>query len=239
MALITRAGVVPVTVDELPFVITTKEAQEHLQKSLDIVIDIMRKDNNDQEDVEIYLMTSKKSDRFYPFYLFLPTTALESAKKKRNNKEASIFNPENYDNRTARLKQEIYNWLHPFMYNKEDIESFFSPTCRNALKLNLSTCHELKNNYLPKIQRYNRGRNEYIMVILDPLKIFHHMLTNIKERDTFWVNVNSDKIEKINNGNYRYNVARIVRTSKNNKHRKHDPTEMMIREFSKKLNGGR
>lgn len=187
-----------------------------------------------QDDVNIILVTTRMSKKFLPFYIFLPTNVLIRSGKKIEN-EASIFSPDNED-KTASLKNEFYHWIRPLLYPRKEIESFFIPTFRNEMDLTLKKCHEIKQNSVPRIQRFNRGETEYVAAILDPIRVFHQMLESTNEKDNFRVMIDSSHIEKIRGGNYRYDISRVKCKNKNKKNRNASNGEQLAYELSRRFN---
>lgn len=188
-----------------------------------------------QEDVSLTLITTKMSKKFFPFYIFLPTSILVNSSKLKKN-ESSIFTPDN-DSTTAKLKNEFFNWIKPLLYPRKEVDAFFAPTVRNSMELTLKKCHEIKFSATPKIQRWNNGKEEYVVAILDPIRVFHYMLENAKEHDSFQILIDSNHIEPIRRGNYRYDVSRVKnKNGKNKKNRNMSSREQLAYELSRKFN---
>lgn len=233
MELKTRSGLVPVE-NELPFNITTTDAEEFLQGKIDQMIAAINKNGGHQDDVKIMLFSSKCSRKFVPFMILLPTLVLKGKdKKKRDSSELTIFNPENTE-KQAILKNEFYVLLQCFMYDKNDEKSFFSNTARSSLGITLKTSHTLKANRIPKVQKLNKGNTEYVTCLIDPIRLFHDMLTDVNDRDTKF-DVEVGDVEAIKNGNFKYEVYRVLSKKKNRNDR--SLAERLAMEVNQRVNG--
>lgn len=213
MSLKTKAGLVPVE-NEIPYSITTEQAEEFLQKQIDGIVATMNRSGEGpgQGDVKIMLLTIKCSKKFAPFMLLLPTNILIGKKDKKNEAELDMFNPECSD-KIAKLKKPFFDLVGAYMYNKNDEKCFFSNNWRQALGVSLKTSQMLKNNRIPKVQKFNKGQNEYVACIIDPLRLFHYMLRDVNDNEAkFGVEIASS--EQIKSGNWKYEVYRVTRKKK-------------------------
>lgn len=207
----TRAGLVPVET-EMPYSITTEEAEEFLQQKFDAIVSAMQKKGEHQEDVKIMLFTTKCSKKFMPFMVLLPLSVLKGKKERKNDYELDLFNPESSE-KIAKLKDPFYQLIGSFIYNKNDESSFFSNAWRQALGVSLKTSHMLKANRTPKIQKFNKGASEYVVCMLDPVRLFHDMLTDVNNKDAKF-GVEIAHTECIKSTNFRYEVLRVARKKK-------------------------
>ena len=208
----TRAGVVPAQ-NDIPFEITTKDAETFLQKKVDGLINLMNQKGRNHDDVKVMLLSAKCSKKFIPFMLLLPTSVIKGSKNNRNEYEPSIFTPED-DDRSVKLEDEIYKLVKCYCFTPNEVESFFSATWRQALNISLKTAHSLKATSKPTVQKFNDGKSKFVVCFIDPVRVFKDMLTDVRRPDErFGIEI-GEKYH-IQNGNYKYKVYRG--TNKKNK----------------------
>lgn len=233
MSIKTRAGLVPVET-EVPFAITTENAEDYLQKKFDFAVNEMRNPKRDgmkpvqQEDVKITLISTKCSSKFYPMMLLMPLNVLKNKQDKKNSNELDMFNPTNSE-KSANMKKPFYDVIMPYLFNKDDESAFFSNTVRQNLKISLKTSHTLKANRLPKIQKFDKGRAEYIVCLIDPIRLFHDMLSDVSGNagtNNFTAEISN--VNQIKNGVCKYDVYRIARKSKSRNNSFEDKLAMEI-----------
>lgn len=204
----TRSGLRPANT-EVPYIITTEDAERYLQKKVDAIVAVMNSNadgNNRQEPVQITLMSLKCSKKFHPFFLMLPTNTLVG--KGKNKEELQIFNPEESEGQT-RIKPLLYKLVKSFRYEKRDESVWFNSQWRSVLGIRHQTVQILKDHRLLKIQRFNKGKNSYVTCVIDPIRLFHDMLedpTNDDERFRVYIN----KTTPIRAGHAEYEVIRVL-----------------------------
>ena len=84
MSMRTKSGMVPGNDKDLPFDINTVEAEKFLQKKVDRIVEMMKKNGKEQLPVDVKLITTRCSKKFMPFVLVLSTTALKNNSKKNS-----------------------------------------------------------------------------------------------------------------------------------------------------------
>ena len=67
----TKCGLEP-DMSEVPFKITTKMVEEHLQKAINLMVRDLREKNVNARDVRITVMTDNISKQFRPFIIAIP-----------------------------------------------------------------------------------------------------------------------------------------------------------------------
>ena len=239
----TLSGLRPTERREEPFEPTTNEAEAFLQKKFDAIVKQMnreiRKYNEDhpdednvslQEDIEVNLITNRMSSKFYPFVLVLPSSVLKDGSKKRGKNELDIFNPQ-HSEQNANIKDPLYAVIKPFLYDDNDKKSFFSTNFQHALKISSRTAGSLKAYCRPKIHRFDKDRVSYVVILLDPLRLFHNMLERPDDKTPFDVMI--DRVEQLKGGNFKYYTSRVIK-SKNKKNKKGINFEKVI---TQKING--
>ena len=208
----TRAGLVPANAD-IPFAIRTEDAEDFIKAKFDFLTEALKKKYPNIQNLEIVVTSKDFSKSFVPFIIAISTNVLKP-KSNSDDEELSIF--KNADT-AADLIPEYYQLLKTYMYDNADIEAFFPQTTRQSLGLSMSSVHELKASSKPKVYHLNRGQYEYVMAYIDPLRVFHDMLTDTDQPDQRFL-VNVETIEKIKGGNFVYNVRRCTKFKKNKKH---------------------
>lgn len=219
----TKSGLQPVQT-ELPFVITTREAEEFLQRKFNLL-------RGDNARTQVSLFTTEVSRKFLPFMLLLPTSVMQGKAKKDNGFELSIFSPQRDDNR-VNLQREVYATIAPYVFNKADEQAFFSPDWRREREVTGSMSNKLKFTRTPHIQKYNNNKVQFVAMLIDPVRLFHDMLTDPDKKDNFQVQIGST--EKIKTGEYRYTV--IKRSIFNSKKPK-NYDEILANEINRKMRG--
>lgn len=222
----TLSGIQPAETNKVPFIESTARVEQFLQKKFDGIIEMMNNEitewNNAhpdedqkelQEAVEVNLITMRMSSKFYPFLLILPASVLKDRSNRRIKDELEIFNPQHTE-RSAKVKDPLYEIIAPFMYDNRDKESFFTPTLQHELKISSRTSSTMKINCRPKVHSFDKGRTNYVMVFLDPLRLFHNMATPLNG-SKFPFRISIERVEQIKGSNYKYYFERVLKTGKN------------------------
>jgi hypothetical protein len=163
------------------------------------------------------LFSTKCSKKFIPFMLLMPLSVLKGKKDRKDTDELDMFNPGNSD-KVAQMKDSLWKLISAYTYDKKDENAFFSNVWRQSLGINYRMSHTLKANRLPKIQKFNKGQNEYVVCWIDPLRLFHDMLTDTEHKDaSFRCIINST--DQIKGGNFKYEVYRSINGKKKNSDR--------------------
>lgn len=210
-----RGGITPIQTNEnLPFIITTANVQEYLQKRINAAINVARHDAGlNVPDINVTVNSIPLTDSFMPFFILLPMKAIVNGDSKvknnpKNYAELSIFHSDVFNEKSSKIKiqQHIHLVLRPYFYEKNDIEALKN---RNVVKhpIRPSSINKIRHEDRYKIHKF--GDKAYVTVILDPIKIFMDMLCTGNERlgdcnFQVWV----DKIKKLNGGNVSYKLTR-------------------------------
>lgn len=226
----TVSGLVPERRKAEPYNITTMKAEAFLQKKFDAIIQIMnkeiRKHNQEhpdekpipyQDPVEVNLITTRMSQKFYPFVLMLPSSVLENKNQYEEGDELDIFNPQ-HSEKNARIKEPLYKIIQPFFYDDNDRKAFYSQNFQHTLKISHSTADALKVNCRLRIHHFAKESVTYVAVLLDPLRLFHNMLTSTDDNTPFSVFI--DRVDQMKGGDFRYSVLRSPKDRNNKKRHK-------------------
>lgn len=209
----TRAGIQP-SEQELPFSITTLDVEQYLQRKLNVVVNGMRQNGQyNGEDIEVKIVTVEMGSKFIPFTVVLPMNVLRD-KRRHPKDELSIFNPKDND-ATVNIYEPIMKMFASYTFDKADGEAFFSADWRRARGVSTTTSAVLKRNRLPIVQKLNNGSMERITFLIDPIRVFHDMLTMDANNTNFRIEI--ENWQKIRSGEFRYDMRRVVNKKKNKK----------------------
>lgn len=227
--LTTRSGLTP-NEAQLPFSITTSDVESYLQKKIDTVLNRAASGNSASKiDVRVYTTEAGKS--FLPFVVILPLEALEDKNHKKQKPMPSIFDTKGTDG-TANLKKEIYEVLSAYTFNKQDGEMFKSDSWRRDHHVNREATTVLLGMRTPKVVSMEGGRLKVVELMIDPIRVFHDMLKMPNDNRNFMINV--DGWQKIQTGEFRYDVKRALNKNKGKKYK-----NTLADELNRKMRGYR
>lgn len=219
----TKAGIQPVQT-ELPFIITTGEAEKFLQRKFSLL-------GGHLSNTQVSLFTTEVSKKFLPFMLLLPTSVMKGKGSRNSDGELSIFNPVNDDNR-VNLQNEVFSTIAPYVFNKADEQAFFSPDWRREREVSASMSNKLKFTRTPHIQKYNNNKVQFVAMLIDPVRLFHDMLSDPDRKEQFQIQIG--RSEKVKTGEYRYNVIKRINTFDR---RPKNYDEILANEINRKMRG--
>lgn len=238
----TRAGLVPVLPSEVPYSITTAMAEDHLQRILNKVSAGARSMGANVPDITITLHTLECSKKFRPLFLMMPTSALaESSKNEKKKNEPSIFNTSNNGEQNAKLHKPLFEAIKPFLYTKGDVEAFTkSPNIRRTLRIDSYAAYNIKNFHMPKVQTFNNGRDEYVVVVIDPIRLFHQMLETDSDPKggNRGYDVEIGLSENIRQGNFKYEVFKVFTNNGKKKNKNKSDRDKVNMEIQRKFKRG-
>ena len=224
--LITRAGLIP-NERELPYSITTTDVESYLQSKVDIVAN---GDGGSGVNVRVY--TTEAGKEFLPFVVILPLDVLDDEGKKSKKNLPSIFDTKG-ESGVANMKDKYYKVFSPYIYTKEDESAFFSEDWRRARRVNRETSPVLKSLRQPKVTAMENGNVKVVSFMIDPIRIFHDMLSLANDNRSFRICING--WQKIQTGEFRYDVSRIVNKGKGGKKYR----DTFADELNRKMRGNR
>lgn len=232
----TRAGLVPSQNEGLPYAIRTNEAERHLQEKFDVLANSLTNEQGGGKKIQwhIDLFTNEASKKFLPFVMVIPDSALADSKQDKDDyDEEEIFRP-HARNHTVKIQRPFYELLKIFMYDKNDVDTFKkSNAWKIANDITRSAQQNLVSIATPKIVSFNNGHTKKTLVLIDPLRVFHDMLTSTNpEDDKRDFKVNIDHWKKIDIGEYEYTVIRYLAKKGNYK-------KSFKQEFNAKMRSGR
>ena len=192
------------------FDITTSDAQKFLQANATMIDRAIEKRLGKSEgeiNTKVQLMSvnfsGKDKQPFVPFLMMVSGNIID--RRTMDDDIPSILKPD-IDN-GVHLNSVYYNQLFaPYMYNKDDIKAFNSPSYRRGMHITLpfSTLNELKKYMKPKIEFTNGNRedvnNAQVVVMIDPIRLFNKLVfdrNNPRARYKVFVK-NATKIDDLN-----------------------------------------
>lgn len=220
-----RAGLQPVQQSK-PFEIRTSQVKDYLQKKVNTLYATAGKG----EAPTINMYTTEISRKFYPFIIVLGTDCMKSYENDDDTKIDTFFQT-NTDETYVDLDEVLFNLFRNYTYNKSDQEAFFSDVFRREMGITKSSSVLLKSLRAPKLMTVNGGRDQVITFMIDPIRVFHDMLTEEDDKREFLVHVKD--IKKINIGEYRYLLKREIKSGKN----KGPKSNNFIHELEGKIKG--
>ena len=229
--LTTRSGIMP-NEGELPYSITTTNVETYLQDKVNVILNRMAKEDGNYpiKSIDVRVYTTEAGKCFLPFIVVLPTDVL-NGKRSKNPDVDAIFN-QSCEDGSANMRPEFFNLFKSYVYTKDDEAAFFSDDWRRARRVDRSTSSVLKQYRTPKVTNIENGKVQVVSFMLDPLRIFHDMLTMPNDNRSFKVDIT--KWQKIQSGEFRYEVVRLI-NGKNGKKHKHSVAD----ELNRKIRGGR
>ena len=197
----TKSGLMP-TQQEIPYNISTSQVEEYLQGKINLA-------TKDQGHIDVQVLTIQPGKKFAPIMIFFPENVSNNGRHQNNGNELSIFQSGG-GNEKVMLDQKLYRAIAPYVFNKEDENAFFSADWRRRVGVPANMSPLLKAYRKPHLQKFHNGKIKLIAIMLDPIRIFHDMLSsnNPEEarRERFCVFIQN--IEKIKNANVTYTVTR-------------------------------
>lgn len=217
----TRAGLLP-NERELPFSITTSDVESYLQSKIDVV------NAKEGSNTVVRVYTTEVSRSFLPFVVVLPLDVIADGEDKKNdNNVSSLFVNNDDDSKRVNLKEPYFKIFEPFIYNKNDENMFFADSWRREHDISRDKSPVLKSQRTAKINSLENGRLKVVTFMIDPLRVFHDMLIIPTDNRQFAVQI--DDWQKIQTGEFRFELVRNIRKGKNGKKYKNTVAEELNR----------
>ena len=208
-----------------PYTITTTNVQDFLQatasrvdRAIEQKIGAAKGSINTKVSVMSFNMSGKEEKKpFVPFIAMFSGNIIDAR--------------DNFANIPSVLKPDIDNGVHlndvyyktliaPFIYNKDDIKAFNSPSMRKQMhiRVNFKVLNTIKKYMKPTIEftgkDHDNLENATVAVVIDPLRMFKH-LTYDKSNPGVRYSVNVKSATEVDAQNYTFDVERIVNTHDN------------------------
>ena len=208
-----------------PYTITTTNVQDFLQatasrvdRAIEQKIGATKGSINTKVSVMSFNMSGKEEKKpFVPFIAMFSGNIIDAR--------------DNFANIPSVLKPDIDNGVHlndvyyktliaPFIYNKDDIKAFNSPSMRKQMhiRVNFRVLNTIKKYMKPTIEftgkDHDNIENATVAVVIDPLRMFKH-LTYDKSNPGVRYSVNVKSATEVDAQNYTFDVERIINTHDN------------------------
>lgn len=208
-----------------PYTITTTNVQDFLRatasrvdRAIEQKIGAEKGSINTKVSVMSFNMSGKEEKKpFVPFIAMFSGNIIDAR--------------DNFANIPTVLKPDIDNGVHlndvyyktliaPFIYNKDDIKAFNSPSMRKQMhiRVNFRVLNTIKKYMKPTIEftgkDHDNLENATVAVVIDPLRMFKH-LTYDKSNPGVRYSVNVKSATEVDAQNYTFDVERIVNTHDN------------------------
>ena len=208
-----------------PYTITTTNVQDFLQatasrvdRAIEQKIGAAKGSINTKVSVMSFNMSGKEEKKpFVPFIAMFSGNIIDAR--------------DNFANIPSVLKPDIDNGVHlndvyyktliaPFIYNKDDIKAFNSPSMRKQMhiRVNFRVLNTIKKYMKPTIEftgkDHDNIENATVAVVIDPLRMFKH-LTYDKSNPGVRYSVNVKSATEVDAQNYTFDVERIINTHDN------------------------
>ena len=206
-----RAGIQPEREKNPSFILRTTDIESSLQNKLNSLYSAANMGKAPKIDIKSVEM----SRMFYPFVVSLTPDCIYG-NNEGETKINAFFHADNSE-QYVKLEPIIFNLFKNYVYDKDDKKAFFSDSFRRELGLSKDKAVMLESLRQPKIMKFNNDKEEYIIFLIDPLRVFHDMLTNDGEKQDFLLDIPRGKTKKINTGIYQYKVVKYPAGSKNKK----------------------
>lgn len=218
---------------KLQYEIRTENVQKYLDSKFKFINDtLISRGEKGVEPIHVTLRSLRIGKRFLPFIVLLPETVLDRTSFDPNT--PSVFRPDE-DDEVVRIKPYYFRFLSNYMFSKEDIDAFNSRNWSRAAGVsNVNLIKILRRYSRPAIETMttSNGKSVSVMVLLDPLKIFHEMLideNNLGQRFSVFI----DEMQEVEDNNYVFTVSREV-----NKRTKEDLSQInnILRQMQRDAN---
>ena len=219
---------------KVQYEIRTEYVEKYLNDKFKFINDaLIKRGEKGVESITVNMRSLRIGKAFFPFIVMLPESVLDRFNFDPNT--PSVFRPEEDDD-AVRIKPYYYRFLSNYMYTKEDVNAFNSTSWqRQAGIRSASNMRILRRYSRPAIESMNtqNGKSISVMVLLDPLKVFHEMLiddNNPNQRFSVFI----EGMQEVEDNNYIFTVSREI--NKRNKVEK-DQIQNIIRQMQ--LQAGR
>jgi hypothetical protein len=206
----TRSGLLP-DISEPSFDATTTGVRDFLINGINTVTRSRQIPEFTANEISLYSIEAGKN--FTPFVLKLPLRAMEGKAERANSNVPSVFENKGEEaDRSVVLLPEIYKYLNSFAYKKEDIAAFNSDNVRRQFRMSRERVANLRSLRIPKIKKF--GKEKAIILLIDPLRIFHFMLEYTDRGVNEFFDVSIIEINKIRQGECKYKIKKIDKKKK-------------------------
>ena len=208
--------------------LSTKHVQEYIQEKVDVVVATLRKSHPEYANlgnIQIQVCGAKASEKFVPLMIILPPAALQD-EATTDDSVPTIFKERDEEGQLT-LIPALEKLFKLWAYTKEDKKELLRNTTyqQRVLNINNRTAQNIINWSVPRYRERKDGdeRSELIMFFIDPISIFHEMVSEVNETKNFTVEISDFK--KIRHGEYEFRIVKSYGKNKKNKKGKSSLTQ--------------
>lgn len=198
--------------------LSTKDVQTYIQERVDVIVAMLRKENPkyaNLKNFQVQVCGAQASNKFVPLMIILPPEALED-EATTNDNVPSIFLERDEEGQLTLIPM-LQKLFKLWAYTKDDKKAMETSAYQRAVNINRKTAQDIINWSVPRYrQRKDDGeKSELIMFFVDPIKVFHEMVSEENETKDFTISINDFK--KIRHGEYDFRVTKSYGKKKKNK----------------------
>lgn len=215
------------TVERYKF--TTDDIREFLQGRIEAIGAKLKQNpqkGKEVADCQLVLISHKSSDVFYPLLAILPENVIKQT--HRDPDMPDIFWG---DDEQFKMVDNVYGGIYAFAFTKAEKNGLLkSSTWRNSLKLSSREASWIAKYSFPRVVKIkgSGGVQRYVIMLLDPVKIFREMVKGPNDVVDKMKGPNFDievHAERMNGRMCRYEVQK---SPKKNKRRQDKDIEAVI-----------
>lgn len=189
--------------------LSTKDVQSYIQERVDFIVAALRKNNPkyaNLKNFQVQVCGAKASEKFVPLMIILPPDALEDEATSHDD-VPSIFLERDEEGQLTLIPM-LQNLFKLWAYTKEDKKAFENPRYQREMNINRAVAQNIINWSVPRYRQRKDGseKSELVMFFVDPIKIFHEMVSEETETKEFIVTI--DGFKKIRHGEYDFRVTK-------------------------------
>lgn len=237
---ITRSGLNP-TDEKLRYQISTGAVEKFIYEKIKLLEKGLRDNGVNEETIErdaVNVKAMRIGKRFMPMLLVLPPNVFERGNYDPNT--PSMFQNDDDDSNGARLKYYYWKLIEPWLYSKKDAEEFRERQIQRELGIgNQEDLRQFTSLRMPRRHTdkdYN-GRTQVIsmVVVLDPFRIFHDMLT-MTDNPNQRFKCNIEGFSVMDDDAATYEVSREITKKKKERYSKN--IQQILRRMNARNGGG-
>lgn len=223
----TKSGITP-NMNRISWPITTEDVKNHLQRKIEAAYDAVnakrkaegKEGVGNAPEIVVFTYNMSRTNKFCPLVVAIPRSAYEVGKGNRNNIPKIYRNMDDEGNTNIMIDPIVYNVLKPYMYNKEEGKTFIGKKgslARHQVDMDAKKGIEFaKYTKISEASPTKNKNDKCCMFIINNVAVFHDMLEMKNNQGGKAFRVEIEKITKIQDGAYRYDVVRNTSKGKNN-----------------------
>jgi len=214
----TRSGAEPKKSKYQRFSQSTYDVKKYLQRKVDVIVKAMQSSGENIRPMKIHLFSTCLSKKFAPFTILLDPNAAENFEipyrvEDIQDGEQIFYEGARRDSRRSEkaiLKPEFEKFIEAFGYSEDDIQDLKNERVKRELGINnmkIKTMYDFAKPKFYTLKGVDDARLTRIVVLLDPIKVFHNMLEDPERPDedfSVWISVGQKK----NDNEFEYDIKK-------------------------------